>query len=255
MEELLVTAVGYLKLAVEAVGAAVVGFGALSTAAIYVLSLLGIRKRSNVESRLFLGRYLALGLEFQIGADILGTAVAPTFAEVQILAAIVVIRTVLNYFFSKEIERERQEVESTKGWSPPRVGRQKWSPTTAPSRDKGPDQRAPMSCYHAVVDGLRVFSLVAGSIVICVGIGAASLEARGAGGRGRVARRMGEHVALGLEFFIGATILNLILNPTWGAVATTTLTIVVRKLVTLSLGLSAEEGRSVARSRQGGIVR
>jgi uncharacterized membrane protein len=112
-----------------------------------------------------------------------------------------------------------------------------------------------MSYYHAVVDGLRVFSLVAGSIVICVGIGAATLEAPGAGGRGRVARRMGEHVALGLEFFIGATILNLILNPTWGAVATTTLTIVVRKLVTLSLGLSAEEGRSVARSRQGGIGR
>ena len=110
----MVTAVGYLKLAVEAVGAAVVGFGALSTAAIYALSLLGIRKRSNTEIRLLLGRYLALGLEFQIGADILGTAVAPTFAEVKILAAIVVIRTVLNYFLSKEIEREEAAVESTK---------------------------------------------------------------------------------------------------------------------------------------------
>src|SRR5919206_893133 len=114
MEELLVSAVGYLKLAVEAVGAVIVGLGALSTAAIYVLSLVGIRKRSNTEVRLFLGRYLALGLEFQLGADILGTAVAPTFAEVELLAAIVVIRTALNYFLSKEIERERQEVESTK---------------------------------------------------------------------------------------------------------------------------------------------
>jgi uncharacterized membrane protein len=114
MEELLVTGVGYLKLAVEAVGAAIVGFGALSTAAIYVLSLLGIRRRSNSEIRLFLGRYLALGLEFQLGADILGTAVAPTFTEVKLLAAIVVIRTVLNYFLSKEIERERQEVEAAR---------------------------------------------------------------------------------------------------------------------------------------------
>jgi uncharacterized membrane protein len=87
---------------------------ALSTAAIYLLSLLRIRKRSNSEIRLSLGRYLVLGLEFQLGADILGTAVAPTFAEVELLAAIVVIRTVLNYFLSKEIERERQEVESTK---------------------------------------------------------------------------------------------------------------------------------------------
>jgi uncharacterized membrane protein len=115
MEELLVTAVGYLKLAVEAVGAAIVGLGALSTAALYVLSLLGIRRRSNTEIRLFLGRYLALGLEFQLGADILGTAVAPTIAEVELLAAIVVIRTALNYFLSKEIERERREVESTGG--------------------------------------------------------------------------------------------------------------------------------------------
>ena len=114
MEELLVTAVGYLKLAVEAVGAAIVGFGALATVVVYLLSVFGIRKRSYTEIRLFLGRYLALGLEFQLGSDILSTAVAPTIAEVKILAAIVVIRTVLNYFLSKEIERERQEVEATR---------------------------------------------------------------------------------------------------------------------------------------------
>ena len=114
MEELLVTAVGYLKLAVEAVGAAIVGFGALATVVVYLLSVFGIRKRSYTEIRLFLGRYLALGLEFQLGSDILSTAVAPTIAEVEILAAIVVIRTVLNYFLSKEIEREREEVEATR---------------------------------------------------------------------------------------------------------------------------------------------
>ena len=114
MEEFLVTAVGYLKLAVEAVGAATVGFGALATVVIYLLSLFGIRKRSNTEIRLFLGRYLVLGLEFQLGSDILSTAVAPTIAEIKILAAIVVIRTALNYFLSKEIEREREEVEAAK---------------------------------------------------------------------------------------------------------------------------------------------
>jgi uncharacterized membrane protein len=114
VEEHLVTAVGYLKLAVEAVGAAIVGFGALATIAVYVLSLLEIRKRSYTEIRLFLGRYLALGLEFQLGADILSTAVGPTIAEVKILAAIAVIRTALDYFLSREIERERQEVEAAK---------------------------------------------------------------------------------------------------------------------------------------------
>ena len=114
MEELLVTAVGYLKLAVEAVGAAVVGFGALATVVVYLLSVFGVRKRSYTEIRLFLGRYLALGLEFQLASDIHSTVVSPTFAELEILAFIVVIRTALNYFLSKEIERERQEVEAAR---------------------------------------------------------------------------------------------------------------------------------------------
>jgi uncharacterized membrane protein len=71
---------------------------------------LGLRKYTNLELRLFLGRYLVLGLEFQLGADILGTAVTPTFEEVELLAAIVVIRTVLNYFLQKELEQEREQV-------------------------------------------------------------------------------------------------------------------------------------------------
>ncbi len=110
MEELLVTTVDYLRMMVEAIGAAIVGIGALSTAFLYALSLLGLRKYSNSDIRLHLGRYLTLGLEFQLGADILSTAVSPTFEEVQLLAAIVVIRTVLNYFLSKELEREREQV-------------------------------------------------------------------------------------------------------------------------------------------------
>ena len=110
MEDYLITAVDYLRLAVEAIGAAIVGFGAVATAVMFLLTLLGIRKDSNTEIRLFLGRYLALGLEFQIGADILSTAIAPTFDDVLLLGAIVVIRTVLNYFLSKELERERQQV-------------------------------------------------------------------------------------------------------------------------------------------------
>ena len=112
-----------------------------------------------------------------------------------------------------------------------------------------------MIYYQTAVDGLRIFSLAAGSLVIFAGIVAAALEARGAGGRGRAARRMGEHVALGLEFFIGATILKLILSPTWEAVATTALTMAVRKLVTLSLGRSAEGDGTGTPSRPGVIGR
>ncbi len=109
MEELLILVIGYLRLAVEAIGAAIIGIGAASTVFRYALSSLGMRKYSNSEIRLYLGRFLVLGLEFQVAADILATAVAPTFEEVQLLAAIVVIRTVLNYFLSKELESEREQ--------------------------------------------------------------------------------------------------------------------------------------------------
>ncbi len=91
-----------------------------------------------------------------------------------------------------------------------------------------------MGLYDAALNGLRMFALLAGSLVIFLGIMQAAREARGAEGRGRVARRITEHAALGLEFFVGATILNLILNPTWTAVAVTALTIAIRQLITLS---------------------
>lgn len=51
-----------------------------------------------------LSRYLAL--EFQLGSDILSTAVAPSWDQIGKLAAIAVIRTVLNYFLTKEMGEE-----------------------------------------------------------------------------------------------------------------------------------------------------
>jgi uncharacterized membrane protein len=55
--------------------------------------------------RLRLGRWLAVALEFEVAADILRTAIAPSWNELGQLAAIIVLRTVLNYFLQKEIDR------------------------------------------------------------------------------------------------------------------------------------------------------
>jgi uncharacterized membrane protein len=115
MEEYLVTVVGYLRLVVEAIGAAVIGFGVLATTYRYVLTLVGVREYTNTGIRLYLGGYLALGLEFQLGADILSTAVAPTLDDVILLGAIATIRTALNFFLSQELARERREEAPTQG--------------------------------------------------------------------------------------------------------------------------------------------
>ena len=94
-----------------------------------------------------------------------------------------------------------------------------------------------MDLYYAALNALRMFALSAGSLVIFLGIVQAAREARGAGDR--VVRQIAEHAALGVEFFVGATILNLILNPTWMAVAVTALTIAIRQLISLSFKTQA----------------
>jgi uncharacterized membrane protein len=68
------------------------------------------RRRDSFHSfnkvRLRFGMWLALALEFQLGADILGTTVTPTLDSLTKLALIAVIRTFLNYFLGKELETE-----------------------------------------------------------------------------------------------------------------------------------------------------
>jgi uncharacterized membrane protein len=93
-----------------------------------------------------------------------------------------------------------------------------------------------MEVYQDALGTARLLMLFVGSFVIVFGIARALPAARGPGGPGRAARRIGENAALGLDYFVGATIFNLVLNPTWAAIATTALTIAVRKTLTFSLG-------------------
>src|ERR1041384_6997883 len=98
----------YLASGVEIAAATVIGLAAVE-AIVRALPLFVLRhapQDSKIEIRLALGRWLALGLEFALAADILRTAVAPTWREIGQLAAIAVLRTALNFFLEREIERE-----------------------------------------------------------------------------------------------------------------------------------------------------
>jgi uncharacterized membrane protein len=72
-------------------------------------------QEAKVSVRLSLGRWLALGLEFELAADILRTAVAPTWRDIGQLAAIAVLRTGLNYSLEREIARETRVDEQRQG--------------------------------------------------------------------------------------------------------------------------------------------
>jgi uncharacterized membrane protein len=105
--------VDVLVLAVEAAGAAIVFAGSVVAFAQFLR--VAYRRQGMAPFapvRLDLGRFLALGLEFQLAADILRTAVAPNFTELAQLAAIAAIRTALNFFLGREIKEQRELVEA-----------------------------------------------------------------------------------------------------------------------------------------------
>jgi uncharacterized membrane protein len=104
-------AVDFVIPIVELLGAAVIVLGVVIAFSTYALSELRIRPVPYEQVRLLLGRYLLVGLEFQLGADILGTAVSPGFEEIGRLGAIAGIRTALSYFLAKEIGKAREMEE------------------------------------------------------------------------------------------------------------------------------------------------
>lgn len=65
--------------------------------------------------RLELGVVLALALEFLLAADIVGTAISPSWDAVAKLAAITAIRTFLNFFLQREVRELRETAHSLEG--------------------------------------------------------------------------------------------------------------------------------------------
>ena len=106
-----------LALVAEAMGVAIVAIGLLRALVRYLRDLRARAQAFPSEGvRLTLGRSLALALEFLLAADILRTAVDPSWEELGRLAAIAAIRTALNFFLQHEIAREEQDLrESGRG--------------------------------------------------------------------------------------------------------------------------------------------
>ncbi len=112
--------VQWLRLALETVGALVVAAGAVRG----VVALLAARaeppERRFVPVRLTIARYLSLALEFQLAADILSTAISPSWDEIGKLGAIAVIRTGLNYFLGREVAEESRAAAELAAATPAR---------------------------------------------------------------------------------------------------------------------------------------
>lgn len=111
LESWLKVIVGYLAAGAEIAAAIVIGLGIIRGIWEYLWQIVS-RSKKHVDAtegvRLKLGRVLALGLEFTVASDILRTAVAPTRQDILNLGAIVLLRTLLNYFLEREIQQGEQ---------------------------------------------------------------------------------------------------------------------------------------------------
>lgn len=111
MEQLLLAVAHYVSLALNAVAILVIAIGAAAAIVRMAAALLRRHAVNGRESRsiwLDFARWLVAGLTFQLAADIVETAVAPTWDDIGRLAAIAVIRTFLTYFLDRDIDEVRE---------------------------------------------------------------------------------------------------------------------------------------------------
>ena len=106
-----------IALAVELIAALLIAYGALE-------ALFGLLFKPRVTTNVRFGRrrdvflrfgvWMLLGLEFELAADIVRSAISPSWTAIGQLGAIAAIRTFLNYFLEKDIKELAEPGPSAK---------------------------------------------------------------------------------------------------------------------------------------------
>jgi uncharacterized membrane protein len=107
MEDLFRRFAELIALAVEAAAILIVAVGAVEAFAGVIGVLIHPSATHGARKQIWrrFGMWLLLGLEFELAADIVRSVLSPTWQEIGELGAIAVIRTFLNYFLEKDLER------------------------------------------------------------------------------------------------------------------------------------------------------
>ena len=107
MEEQFRLIASYPALALECLAALMVSFGAIE--ALWILAKSAAGRVGDGRRRAWLGfaGWILLALEFALGADLIRTAIAPTWDSIGMLGAIAVIRTILGFFLGRDLEEAR----------------------------------------------------------------------------------------------------------------------------------------------------
>jgi len=100
----------YFALGIEAAAILTVAIGAIEAFTNSLRNLLPLSAASMSGRAIWVrfATWILLSLEFTLGADIIRTAIAPTWDEIGKLAAIAAIRTALNYFLGRDVEQAKK---------------------------------------------------------------------------------------------------------------------------------------------------
>ena len=114
MEELARQITITISHAVEILAAFIIGVAVIRALYQY-LGLLFFRMNMLSEEtiRVSFGSTVSVSLELLLGADVLATAVAPSWDAIGKLAAIAVLRTALNYFLAKELKEIKENANES----------------------------------------------------------------------------------------------------------------------------------------------
>jgi len=106
MEDLFQNIASHVALALEAISIVVIAIGGVEAIYRVFWPLLHRQMTQGVRRTawLSLARWLVLGLEFMLAADIVRTVIEPSWQELGQLGATAVIRTFLNFFLERDLE-------------------------------------------------------------------------------------------------------------------------------------------------------
>ncbi len=105
MEELLKVTANHVALGVETVAVVIVAFGALNALREVLWGFLHGPRHEGWGRQIWVtfGGWLLGSLQFALAADIVRSAISPTWEQIGQLAAIAAIRTFLSYFLEKDL--------------------------------------------------------------------------------------------------------------------------------------------------------
>lgn len=93
----------YIKEGIGIIGVFVIVCGAIRSAFQLITGFIGRDFDTNY-IRLQFGNSVILGLEFMVGADIVGSLIEPDYYNLGLLGILVLIRTILSYFLNLELQ-------------------------------------------------------------------------------------------------------------------------------------------------------